>query len=392
MGANHSTEDAANLASISPAPTTAIPASRSTPQQLTTNHSAQNGVSPQVVYAADVSANDVNMTAPTMQQPPPPQSLTDRVKTLVDPNNNHQQTDNTNMNQQMTNAVPSSLIVPPTPQGAAATATTLLPTPNRVDTVLTVFKWVHGGHEVFVTGSFNQWLGKIPMNKVDGENEFILQIDILPGTHTYKYIVDGEWRVDEDAAQYVTYDGTVNNVVEVKRPVFQFPTGDHADSDDEDADEKKTRQPYTTVSPAETEYVLDPKQLPPQLTQILLNHSSPSDSALLPVPEHVGLNHLYVQSTDPTLLVTGITQRFKPNSHAKITHKFVTTVYYSPQQDINTFIANNNNLLNNNNNNNNNNINMNINNINNYQQSMMLPPSFMQQMPITITPPQSQPP
>ncbi len=75
---------------------------------------------------------------------------------------------------------------------------------------------------------------------------------------------------------------------------------------------------------------------------------------MLPVPLHVVLNHLYVMSagaggngngngngnggaaaaaaaTDAAVLVTGLTQRFKPNLHTRITHKFVTTVYYAPK-------------------------------------------------------------
>lgn len=76
----------------------------------------------------------------------------------------------------------------------------------------------------------------------------------------------------------------------------------------------------------------DPPKLPPHLSDILLNQTQAQDPMMLPVPQHVVLNHLYVmQHTDPAILVTGITQRFKPNIHTKITHKFVTTVYYAPR-------------------------------------------------------------
>jgi len=78
--------------------------------------------------------------------------------------------------------------------------------------------------------------------------------------------------------------------------------------------------------------VNDPPKLPPHLSDILLNQTQAQDPMMLPVPQHVVLNHLYVmQHTDPAILVTGITQRFKPNIHTKITHKFVTTVYYAPR-------------------------------------------------------------
>jgi hypothetical protein len=60
------------------------------------------------------------------------------------------------------------------------------------------------------------------------------------------------------------------------------------------------------------------------------------DPYVLPAPQHVTLNHLYVYGYGKTpgeseLLVTGITQRFKTKSFAHSQPKFVTTVYYSPK-------------------------------------------------------------
>ena len=37
------------------------------------------------------------------------------------------------------------------------------------ETVPTVFTWNQGGHEVYITGSFNKWKEKIPMRKSMGE-------------------------------------------------------------------------------------------------------------------------------------------------------------------------------------------------------------------------------
>lgn len=45
------------------------------------------------------------------------------------------------------------------------------------------------------------------------------------------------------------------------------------------------------------------------------------DSKLLPVPQHVALNHLYCTAIKDGMMVLGITNRYK--------QKFVTTVYYS---------------------------------------------------------------
>lgn len=203
--------------------------------------------------------------------------------------------------------------------------------PQKAETVPTAFKWVHGGHEVFITGSFNNWQGKILMYPND-DGEFTLLIDIPPGTHHYKYIVDQEWRLDEDAPT-VQINNVWNNVIEVQRPVFEYSGGTWEDSDDEeDANGNKKISNYGQKFPAQNDYVQDPPKLPPHLTDILLNQSSPQDPLMLPIPTHVILNHLYVSKTDdPEVLVTAITQRFKPNSHTKITHRFVTTVYYAPR-------------------------------------------------------------
>jgi 5'-AMP-activated protein kinase regulatory beta subunit len=188
---------------------------------------------------------------------------------------------------------------------------------------------MHGGTEVFVTGSFNSWGGKFVMQRVD-DGEFSLILDLPPGSHAYRYVVDQEWKVDEDAPT-VTIAGETNNVIEVKRPVFEYPPANYADSDDDDADERKQRTAYAQVMPQVDDYVKEPIKLPPQLTTIILQQEQQTEGQLLPVPEHVVLNHLYVlPSVDRELLITGITQRFKPNSHTRITHKFVTTVFYQP--------------------------------------------------------------
>ncbi len=72
------------------------------------------------------------------------------------------------------------------------------------------------------------------------------------------------------------------------------------------------------------EYTKDPPPLPPHLRHIILNKPPQlSDTAALPVPQHVALNHLYCTAIKDNMMVLGVTQRFRT--------KFVTTVYYSPE-------------------------------------------------------------
>jgi 5'-AMP-activated protein kinase regulatory beta subunit len=56
---------------------------------------------------------------------------------------------------------------------------------------LQVFHWNHGGQQVYVTGTFNNWAAKIPMAK--SHNDFTLILDIPPGQYEYRFIVDDEW-------------------------------------------------------------------------------------------------------------------------------------------------------------------------------------------------------
>jgi len=208
----------------------------------------------------------------------------------------------------------------------------------QIETVPTAFRWTHGGERVFVTGSFNNWQGKITMPRSEDGKEFVLVIDIPPGVHQYKYIVDEAWRLDPDQPTCIN-QGVVNNVIEVKRPVFEDNRAEWGNAlveSDDELDENKQKISYGQRQPSAEDYVKDPLKVPPQFGQILLNSPQVSvDPLVLPIPQsHVTLNHLYVYggaNTDANVLVTGITQRFKLKAFASLHPKFVTTVYYSPK-------------------------------------------------------------
>ena len=81
---------------------------------------------------------------------------------------------------------------------------------------------------------------------------------------------------------------------------------------------------FTHTMPDLDDYTKDPRPLPLHLRHIILNKPPQLlDTAALPVPQHVALNHLYCTAIKDNMMVLGITQRFKT--------KFVTTVYYSPE-------------------------------------------------------------
>lgn len=236
------------------------------------------------------------------------------------------------------------------------------------DTVPTVFRWEHGGRQVYITGTFNGWSRQIPMHR--SGNDFTYIHNLKRGKHAFKFIVDDEWRFAPDQPTVADIEGRINNFIDVSD--FQAYTGDrhfeertesysniksakstssggvtnpttstgHAHEGMQASDGKqnssavtnmehthssamKDREGFSNTMPDLDEYTKEPPPLPPHLRHIILNKPPQlSDTAALPVPQHVALNHLYCTAIKDNMMVLGITQRYKT--------KFVTTVYYSP--------------------------------------------------------------
>jgi 5'-AMP-activated protein kinase regulatory beta subunit len=218
------------------------------------------------------------------------------------------------------------------------------------DTVPTVFRWEHGGRQVYITGTFNGWSRQIPMHR--SGNDFTYIHNLKRGKHAFKFIVDDEWRFAPDQPTVADIEGRINNFIDVTE--FKPYTGDKdfekekaaseygcyitaaedaagAEIEGGDEGDKKDMldgpdrdgDTFTQTMPDVDEYTKEPPPLPPHLRHIILNKPPQlQDTAALPVPQHVALNHLYCTAIRDNMMVLGITQRYKT--------KFVTTVYYSP--------------------------------------------------------------
>ncbi|EQC35384.1 hypothetical protein SDRG_07095 [Saprolegnia diclina VS20] len=185
---------------------------------------------------------------------------------------------------------------------------------GRNDIVPMVFRWEHGGRNVCITGTFNGWTTHVPMHR--SGNDFTYIANLPRGKHAYKFVVDDEWRFAPDQPTVADVDGNINNYVDVSDFVALL------DVDIEEANENDSETVYGRFIPDIDEYTKEPPPLPPHLRHIILNKAPPSvDCRLLPVPQHVALNHLYCTAIKDGMMVLGITQRYK--------QKFVTTVYYS---------------------------------------------------------------
>jgi 5'-AMP-activated protein kinase regulatory beta subunit len=231
-----------------------------------------------------------------------------------------------------------------------ATAPPPLPLENWLDddAVPTVFRWEHGGRQVYITGTFNGWSRQIPMHR--SGNDFTYIHNLKRGKHAFKFIVDDEWRFAPDQPTVADIEGRINNFIDVTD--FKAYTGDKDFEREKAAAEYGSRSlgdesDYTETDPSAAmsstgtgkadkdgevfshnmpdvdDYTKEPPPLPPHLRHIILNKPpQPQDTAGLPVPQHVALNHLYCTAIKDNMMVLGITQRYKT--------KFVTTVYYSP--------------------------------------------------------------
>mmetsp|Transcript_2606 Transcript_2606/g.4466 ORF Transcript_2606/g.4466 Transcript_2606/m.4466 type:complete len:303 (-) Transcript_2606:610-1518(-) len=219
------------------------------------------------------------------------------------------------------------------------------------DTVPTVFRWEHGGRQVYITGTFNGWSRQIPMHR--SGNDFTYIHNLKRGKHAFKFIVDDEWRFAPDQPTVADIEGRINNFIDVTD--FKAYTGDKdfekekaaaeygiygtghegqaevgdAQGAEESDSKESTNKPdkdgevFSQNMPDLDEYTKEPPPLPPHLRHIILNKPPQlQDTAALPVPQHVALNHLYCTAIRDNMMVLGVTQRYKT--------KFVTTVYYSP--------------------------------------------------------------
>ncbi len=176
---------------------------------------------------------------------------------------------------------------------------------------------------------------------------FSITLDLRPGIHYYKFIVDDQWQHDPDPKKQrmVNQQGVVNNVIDVQ-PLVPSTQGtrelsnlDIAMGDPSGFDQRV---------PALADFTAEPVPFPAQLQRVHLNmgnqnpSSNPGDDSELgedKKPLSVTLKHVCFQNdkSRPDVTAVGITQRYvggggagrSPVSAAK--ERYITTVYYKPK-------------------------------------------------------------
>ncbi|XP_071517669.1 5'-AMP-activated protein kinase subunit beta-2 [Panulirus ornatus] len=219
------------------------------------------------------------------------------------------------------------------------------PVPRRPQPILTqgnnkkmlpfVIKWSGGGNSVAIAGTFNEWQ-TIPM--VKSEKDFVAIVDLPEGHHEYKFLVDGEWKVNQNEAACNNNMGTQNNTISISESDFEeFENALLRDPNDkkdklfsgqnanrEKVGDKKDEYSQEIPEYQQSEKIRGPPVLPPHLLQVILNKDTPisCEPTLLPEPNHVMLNHMYALSIRDGMMVLSTSHRFRK--------KCVTTLIYRP--------------------------------------------------------------
>ncbi|KAG0375359.1 hypothetical protein BGX24_009219 [Mortierella sp. AD032] len=197
------------------------------------------------------------------------------------------------------------------------------------------------------------------------------------GTHRIKFIVDDEWKCSTELSAATDAEGNLVNFLEVAdeeqdeleggydTPINGSPVGSYTDqipayaisgdstpsstagsdallpltaisANDGHGSPRSQGSPGAKDSPSSTSSSSSkmfastssisnepPPGLPPHLEKVILNNvPSKEDNSVLPVPNHVVLNHLYACSVKEGVLSISVTARYRK--------KYITTVFIKP--------------------------------------------------------------
>lgn len=192
-----------------------------------------------------------------------------------------------------------------------------LPPEKGIPTLIT---WNYGGNDVAVEGSWDNWSSRKKLQRSGKDHSILL---VLPsGIYHYMFIVDGEWRYIPDLPFIADEMGRVCNLLNVKDYV-----PDNLESVAEFEAPPSPDSSYSQAFPTEEDFAKEPVIVPPQLNLNVLglqNSDASSSSSSSSKPQHVVLNHLYIEKgwASQSLVALGMTHRFQS--------KYVTVVLYKP--------------------------------------------------------------
>ncbi|KKY14996.1 putative snf1 kinase complex beta-subunit gal83 [Phaeomoniella chlamydospora] len=243
-----------------------------------------------------------------------------------------------------------------------------------VKVVPIVVEWKQPGDKVYVTGTFANWAKKYKLHRNKDGRGMSVALQLPPGTHHVKFIVDGEMKNSDHLPTAVDFNNVLVNYIEVSAddinrmrqdhtrfsPETPRPgVGQHEKQRPESPDYGEDGGPESRRRSLDEEEVLDsdyrqlvpqalvdidresdseerntaatilsegqgPPTLPLFLGKSILNGVLPmkDDASVLTLPNHTVLNHLATSSIKNGVLATSVTTRYKK--------KYVTTIMYKP--------------------------------------------------------------
>lgn len=85
------------------------------------------------------------------------------------------------------------------------------------------FKWPHAAENVIVTGSFDDWNKSVTLDKVGDSFEKTVDLPDSAEKIQYKYVVDGEWKTNDQAPTEDDGKGSTNNILTLEEIVKSAP-------------------------------------------------------------------------------------------------------------------------------------------------------------------------
>ncbi|GAU38981.1 hypothetical protein TSUD_378570 [Trifolium subterraneum] len=185
----------------------------------------------------------------------------------------------------------------------------------------TMITWSYDGKEVAVEGSWDNWKTRLPLQR-SGKDFTIMKV--LPsGVYQFRFIVDGQWRYTPDLPWAKDDAANTYNILDLQ---------DYVPEDIESISSfvppKSPDSSYNNLHLSSEDYAKEPPLVPPFMQMTLLNVPSANMEfqPLVSRPQHVVLNHLYMQKgkSSPSVVALGTTHRFGA--------KYVTVVMYKSLQ------------------------------------------------------------
>ncbi|KAL7213797.1 hypothetical protein ACSBR2_016349 [Camellia fascicularis] len=185
----------------------------------------------------------------------------------------------------------------------------------------TMITWSYDGKEVAVEGSWDDWKTRMPLQR-SGKDFTIMKV--LPsGVFQYKFIVDGQWRYAPDMPWAQDETGNAYNILDLQDYVPEDVESISGFEPPQSPDSS-----YNNFQLGSEDFAKEPPLVPPHLQMTLLNVPSSYVEVPPPLsrPQHVVLNHLYMQKgrSSPSVVALGSTHRFIA--------KYVTVVLYKSIQ------------------------------------------------------------